>query len=318
SPGVRGDAALGASLSSRGVPFQTSHTIQEIQGEGEVHSVVLNGVDSSMQPVAGSQREIECDTLVLAMGMVPTVELAYLTGCRFGFRPDLGGPVPDTSETMLTSMDGVYVSGDAAGVHEGMVTNPEVAIAQGRIAAIAAAESLGALDSAKARTLLTESRGPSSPAASDGVVDYWSSWLSSLINTGGLDVMVCQCEEVSRRDILDLAPPGYLNWQQRAVKRRDVQALAKDGPVDPDQVKRLTRACMGYCQGRRCREQLAMLLARATGTDLAQVPLASYRPPVRPLPLEVMSPEDEAPEVGETWSEWFGHSSGDFLTAGRE
>jgi hypothetical protein len=58
-----------------------------------------------------------------------------------------------------------------------------------------------------------------------------------------------------------------------------------------------------------------MLVARATGTDVSQLPLASYRPPVRPLPLGMMSPDDEPPEVSETWSEWFGHSSGDFLQA---
>jgi hypothetical protein len=77
----------------------------------------------------------------------------------------------------------------------------------------------------------------------------------------------------------------------------------------PDVVKRLTRAGMGPCQGRRCREQIAALMALSSGTALADIPLASYRPPVRPLRLAQLAALPEAAAMAEGWDSWFGMRS---------
>ena len=89
------------------------------------------------------------------------------------------------------------------------------------------------------------------------------------------------------------------------MSRRSLRTQVKDGPVDPDQVKRLTRAGMGHCQGRRCREQVALLLAGESGADISEVPPMSYRAPVRPLPLKVMWPHEETEQVRGDWAKWF-------------
>jgi hypothetical protein len=86
---------------------------------------------------------------------------------------------------------------------------------------------------------------------------------------------------------------------------RDLGSLGADGPLNQDQVKRLTRAGMGACQGRRCREQVALTLAQASGGSLADVPLASYRAPVRPLPLKVMADWNETQAMIDGWEIWF-------------
>ena len=49
---------------------------------------------------------------------------------------------------------------------------------------------------------------------------------------------------------------------------------------------------MGYCQSRRCREQIQMVVADERGVEVSEVELASYRPPFRPLPLGVMQNRD--------------------------
>jgi hypothetical protein len=79
-----------------------------------------------------------------------------------------------------------------------------------------------------------------------------------------------------------------------------------DGPLNQDQVKRITRAGMGPCQGRRCREQVALLLAEQAQVPVGEIPLPSYRPPIRPLPLSVLWPRDEPPEMQDQWVSWFG------------
>ena len=48
-----------------------------------------------------------------------------------------------------------------------------------------------------------------------------------------------------------------------------------------------------------------MLLADATGVEVSDVLLASYRPPVRPVPLRILSAEDEPEAVRERWASWF-------------
>jgi hypothetical protein len=135
---------------------------------------------------------------------------------------------------------------------------------------------------------------------------YWSVWLRSLVNTGGLDVNVCQCEEVTRRELIEVKPPRYLGWKSPQMNARSLETMLADGPVNQDQIKRLTRAGMGPCQGRRCREQVALLLAQSACTDVGNIPLPSFRPPVRPLPLNVLWPSDESPDMREQWVSWFG------------
>ncbi len=90
------------------------------------------------------------------------------------------------------------------------------------------------------------------------------------------------------------------------MQARSVGTLTQDGPLHPDQIKRLTRAGMGPCQGRRCREQVALLLAEAGDVPVDTIPLATYRPPVRPLPLSVLWPRDESAAMREQWVSWFG------------
>jgi len=136
--------------------------------------------------------------------------------------------------------------------------------------------------------------------------DYPLDWLRALIGAGDPSVIVCQCEAVSRAALVGVEHPAYLGPITDAMRRRDVHTLAADGPLNQDQVKRLTRAGMGPCQGRRCREQVAMTLALAAGAPLASLPLASYRAPVRPLPLKVLADWQEGDAMTAGWDVWFG------------
>jgi len=295
---VRGDDKLARELADRGVPVLTSHTVRGVRERtGEVESLVLVGVDADAKPVEGSERAMACDTVCLAVGLAPSIELLALTGARLRFSSPLGGWVPEVDASLRTSVPGVFAAGDCAGVHDAMLGDPDLAREQGRVAGLAAAASLGA-PAARA----TVDAAP----ATRTVHSHWQWWLRSLLHAGGLDVNVCQCEEVTRRELIATRPPRYLVWSSPQMSARSLETLLRDGPVNQDQIKRLTRAGMGPCQSRRCREQVGLLLAESTATGIERIPLPTFRPPIRPLPLSVLAPADEPSAMREDWVSWFG------------
>ena len=169
---------------------------------------------------------------------MPNVELLNLLGCRLSFRSELGGFVPDVDAGQETSVPGVFAAGDCAGVHAGMLSDPDVAGIQGQRAGIAAAESLGAVDELGARALQAELPA-ARPRRLAPVHGYWHRWLRSLLNTGGWHVNVCQCEEVTRQELVGVQPPRYLEWRSDRMSARGLRTLLDDGPLSQDQVKRV-------------------------------------------------------------------------------
>jgi len=285
-------------LAAAGVPFFGGHVVRQVLGKTEVEGVVLVGVDEAGTPIAGSEREVACDTVVSAIGAVPNIELMDVLGCRLAFDSTRGGHIPVLDSDGCTSVPFVHAVGDCAGVFDRKIAWPEIAVAEGRQAGLCAARALGAS--------VTDVEPLAGPIPTFDACGHWQRWLAAGLAVGGLDVTVCQCEEVTRRELLELQPPRYLKWGASQTPSRDLQALAKDGPINADQVKRLTRAGMGACQGRRCREQVQMLLAMAAKIPIASVPLASYRAPVRPLPLSALWPHDETQATRDNWDVWFG------------
>jgi Sarcosine oxidase A3 domain len=136
-------------------------------------------------------------------------------------------------------------------------------------------------------------------------IAYRMDWMQALSNVTADDTIICQCEEVTRADLIGVQPPNYLP-RPAPMCARSLKTLLLDGPVNQDQIKRLTRSGMGVCQGRRCRDQVAMLLALESGTPFGTIPLATHRAPVRPLPLKIMAEWDEPVEMDAAWDVWFG------------
>src|SRR5207249_1381550 len=205
---VRGHAATATALAERGVSFYPAHTIHEARGRtGEIESVVLVAVDGTGKPIRGGLKEIACDAVCWAIGLVPSVELLHLVGARLRFVSQRGGWAPEIDARMRTSVPTVFAAGDCAGFHEGMLTAPDLARAQGRVAGAAAAESLGVRPLAEVDT---RRDAAATPAAAAEVDAHWRAWLDSLIAAGGWEVNVCQCEEVTRRERVGTKPPRSL------------------------------------------------------------------------------------------------------------
>jgi len=285
---------LAARLAQAGVPILAgcAPTLARGGAEGVENLVVRNLAD-------GRARTLTCDTVVQAVSLTPAIELIDVLGAAIAMRPTLGGHAPATPDGTATSLAQVFVAGDVAGVPGGAGGSVDAAQASGARAAEAALASLG-------RASRTVAPAAAAAAPAFDAVAYQQSWMRALMAVNDASVFVCQCEEVSREALLAVSQPTYLGPPSAPLAGRDLKRLLEDGPPNPDQVKRLTRAGMGVCQARRCREQVALTLACACGERADRMSLASYRAPVRPLPLSVLADRAEGRAMADNWDVWFG------------
>jgi thioredoxin reductase len=302
---IPGPAALSARLAAGGARILTGHVIERTEGDAQgVAGVRLARVDAEGRRSAAQLERIECDTVLLAVAAIPAIELLEATGCSVDFQAGRGGHVALIDGLQRTSVPFLYAAGDCAGIWPSKTQSDATASREGRIAARAALQALGA----KPAGLEEEAPVSVDPETRD-IEGERLAWVRALTLHCAGAPFVCQCEEVTAAEILGLSPPRYLRWRHEAADTGRLVAADPGCAPHPDVVKRLTRAGMGPCQGRRCREQIAALVALGSRRRLADIALASYRPPVRPLPLAQLAALPEAPAMGEGWESWFGIAS---------
>jgi NADPH-dependent 2,4-dienoyl-CoA reductase/sulfur reductase-like enzyme len=118
-------------LNDFNIPLHLSRTVTEIRGKERVEGVVVSRVDDTMQPIAGSEEFISCDTLLLSVGLIPENELSKGAGIELS--PITGGPA--TTETMETAVPGIFSCGNVSTVFDLVDYVAETGITAGRSAA---------------------------------------------------------------------------------------------------------------------------------------------------------------------------------------
>ena len=124
-----------------GVPVKLGYHIKEVVGTDHVEKVILEQVDEKFRPIPGTEEEVEADTVCLAVGLNPRVELAELLKCEMCWSGPLGGCLPSHNEYMETTVDNVLIAGDLSGIEEA-----STALEEGRQAGITASYKLGLID----------------------------------------------------------------------------------------------------------------------------------------------------------------------------
>ena len=190
-------------------------------------------------------RETEVDAVVLAFGCLPDPELARHAGAELEFSAADGCHVPVLDRTMQTSVEGIYVVGDAAGI-----VAASVAHAQGTVAGIAAAGGDGLDGALAALESVTVERPPEVPFADPALIPD--------------DVQVDREEQVTAGRIRE--------------------AIGQ-GAVSINDVKRRTRAGMGVSQGRDTEYVIARMIQQQAGIALDRLLPMTARPPARLVSL---------------------------------
>jgi NAD(P)H-nitrite reductase large subunit len=246
-----------------GTLYKTGWSVIEARGSERVEQAVVAKLDKNGVPIAGTEKTISVDTVVCGFGLTPNTDLARMIGCELQYDPQKGGWIPVRDETLQTSREGVYVAGDGGGI-----AGAENSRLEGRIAGAAVAQKTGHLSSQRAAEIYASISSELAQQQRFGRLlgDLFVSE-SGLPSLSQDDTLICRCEEVTKKEILDAIDAGCESviW-----------------------VKRQTRAGMGMCQGRSCGRQVAHLIAQRIGQDPALLPPDTQRPPERPIPLEAL------------------------------
>ena len=138
APSISGYEVHARKLLRVGVPIYTSTTIKEIIGEKHVEKVILTELDPAFVPIEGSEIEIEADTVCIAVGLSPLIEMPQMAGCELMFSKLLGGYIPIHNENLQTTKENIYIAGDVSGIEEA-----STAMEEGKIAGRQAAAAIG-------------------------------------------------------------------------------------------------------------------------------------------------------------------------------
>lgn len=96
------------------IPLYLSKTVTKVFGDKRVEKVEIMSVDEKMNPIEGTAEIIECDGLIVSVGLIPENELAENLDIPIDFRTK--GPFVD--QNMMTKLEGVYSVGNALHVHD--------------------------------------------------------------------------------------------------------------------------------------------------------------------------------------------------------
>lgn len=119
-----------------GIPLHLSTTVTRVIGHNRVEAVEVSQVDEHLAPIAGTERIVPCDTLLLSVGLIPENELSVGAGVELD--PRTRGAVVDQS--LQTGVPGIFACGNVLHVHD-LADN--VTTESERAGAAAAAYALG-------------------------------------------------------------------------------------------------------------------------------------------------------------------------------
>ena len=113
------------------IPLYLSHTVTHIEGRDRLRRVTIAQVDENLKVVSGSEEKIECDTLLLSLGLIPENEISKNTGIEID--SVTGGPI--VNQFFETSVEGVFACGNCLQVYDTVDVLSKGAKLAGRYAA---------------------------------------------------------------------------------------------------------------------------------------------------------------------------------------
>lgn len=210
---------------------------------------------------------VDANLLLVHEGVIPSVHMTMALGCAHRWDAQQSCFVPELDQWGGTSVEGIFVAGDGAGIG-----GVQAACTRGELAALGIVQALSRIGEkdveSKAVPLRRRLRRE---LAARPMLDAFFKPRTEVFQPPD-ETVVCRCEELTAGTI---------------------RQAAKLGQPGPNQLKAFTRAGMGPCQGRQCGYTVANILAAEQNRTVAEVGFQRIRPPLKPITLQEIASIDE-------------------------
>jgi thioredoxin reductase len=260
-------------LARHQVPYLRRRRVIAANGRDQIESVTIARVDQNWHRADTKEKAIGCDTLAVSFGFAASNDLPLLLGAKPVLSAD-GGISIRVDTDQRTTIPGLLACGETTGIG-----GADLALAEGLIAGASAARAIG-LNPRLSRRELTSlevriRRLRHVATALHATFPNRPGWTDELQP----ETLICRCEEVSVGSVRD--------------------ALAQLGVGDVRSVKLMTRAGMGWCQGRICNYAVDQLCMSAKKPDSASTPRTlggvDHRPLAAPVTLAELAAQTLLP-----------------------
>jgi NADPH-dependent 2,4-dienoyl-CoA reductase/sulfur reductase-like enzyme len=255
-------------LRRHGVPLRFATGIERAHGDESVQAATLCNVDQNWHAMAGTQRRVEADTVVVGYGLLASTELARQAGCAVRWDSAAGGWLVQHDDRLRSTQSGVLVAGEQTGIAGAFNAH-----LQGELAAwqcVLELQQPAAVTKIEKTIADLQLRLGRNRRFTDTVIALSAPKLEALAQAITPDTVVCRCEEVTAQEVnqfLDAHP--YV--------------------ADINSIKLACRTGMGMCQGRYCQHTVAQMLASRLGRGIDQVGIYKAQAPVKPVPVAVLA-----------------------------
>ncbi|MFA0442148.1 hypothetical protein BCU70_01920 [Vibrio sp. 10N.286.49.C2] len=209
----------------------------------------------------GRQKDIDAKTVLLHEGVVPNIRLSESLNCEHEWYEPQRYWKPVLDIWGQTSVKGVSIAGDSAGIGGG-----PMATVRGHLAAIDSAYKLQIISESERDRLAEQHKiYLNKEKAIRPFLDHIFPPSRQTLVPAGDNIMVCRCEEITSGQIREAIGQGARH---------------------PTQIKGRTRAGMGPCQGRMCAATISEIIADSCLIDIVDVGSLRVRTPLKPLSIE--------------------------------
>ena len=245
-------------------PYRQGWSVVAAHGDGRVSGATIARLDASGAPIAGSEVPVDVDAVICGYGFTPNTGLARMIGCGFDFDAQTRQWLPKRDADLRADAPGVYVVGDGARIGGAALGRLE-----GRLAGWTAALDAGRLDAARAAAHRQSVQSKLAQQRRFGAfLNTYFTPPAGLRAALHNETPLCRCEEVT-------------------LGR--VRSAVGDGARTLGEVKMITRAGMGNCQGRMCERAIAdAIQAASNAAPLHAVGMYTIRPPLVPLTIDFL------------------------------
>ena len=243
-------------LKRAGVVSKIGVSKLQAKGDGELQSVSFRHF--------GREQSIETGLLMTHFGVIPHIWLTQAANCKHQWDSSQQCWRPQLDEWGNTSIEGILVAGDGAGIN-----GARSAEHAGHLAGLQALCALGVISQTERdKKSIHERKQMQAERHIRPFLEAYFAIPQNMLATQDKDTIVCRCEEVTAGEI------------RQAVE---------NAHGDSNQVKYLSRCGMGPCQGRQCANAVAHIISDAGGQAISDNSLFRGRPPVAPISLEQLA-----------------------------